>query len=221
MPNTSADALSQGKGEILRAWLNNLGISATSLGEGELMVQLANFGALEGSQGRQLSPSNAVAATGSRNTGSQTIVVASGTLQLTGIFLVKGMVISNVNFITGSTAGATLTHQWAGIYTPARVLAAVSADGTSTAMAANTQLTYALSAAYTVPTSGLYYVGLLVTNGATQPTFSGTSGANAAGNALVPILAGTSNTGLTTPQTVGTTATAITATADMIYFYLT
>lgn len=223
MSNTPADILSQGEGEIFRAWLNNLGIAAPSMGKGELMSSLANAAATSGSQGRGVQPSNTIAASLPRTqVTSAAIAPASGTLQMVGVYLIKGQLISNVNWQTGSTAGATLNHQWAGLYTPARVLVAVSADGTSTAIGANSTITFALATPYTVPTSGLYYVGVLVTNNSgTQPTSAGLSLGNANTSKIVPILGGTSNTGLSTPQALGTTATAITGTADLIYVYLT
>jgi hypothetical protein len=225
MANSSADVTSQGKGEILRAWLNNLGITASSMGEGELMALLANAGVMNNSSSEAMHAANTIASSLNRSAiASQTIALATGTLGMTGVSLVKGMVITNIVVMTGSTAGATLTHQWAGLYTsPASgpVLVAVSADGTSTAIGANTAITFALSTPYTVTASGIYYIGVLVTNGATQPTFAGAVGGNVATATLPPILAGTSNTGLTTPQTVGTTATTITPTVNVIYCYLT
>jgi hypothetical protein len=196
------------------------------MGEGELMALLANSGVMLNSSSEALHPTSAVASSLDRaNIASQTIALATGTLGMTAVQLVKGMVVTNINVMTGSTAGATLTHQWAALYSgPAATptVVAVSADGTSAAIGANTALTFALSAAYTVPSSGVYYIGVLVTNNAgTQPTFAGAVGGNVATATLPPILGGTSNTGLTTPQAVGTVATTITPTVNVIYTYLT
>lgn len=226
MANSPADVTSQGKGEILRAWLNNMGVPAPSMGEGELMSLIANGAILMDASGESNHPTGTVAATlGRAYVASQTIALASGTLGMAAVTLVKGMVITNINVLTGSTAGATLTHQWAALYSgPAAtpIVVAVSADGTSGAIGANAVLTYALTTPYTVPTSGVYYVGVLVTNNAgTQPTFAGAVAGNVASANIAPILGGTSNTGLTTPQAVGTTATAITGTVNVIYSYLT
>lgn len=231
MPNTPTDTTSQGRGEILRAWLNNLGITAfPSLGEGELMVALANASATQNAQGNtDLAPANAITASLARSgVSSQTLALATGTLGLTAVYLTKGQTVNNLNVLTGSTAGAGLTHQWAALYNSALLLVAVSADGTSAAIAANTVLSYPIAnvaagaaTSYIIPTSGIYYIGILVTNGTTQPTFAGSTSGNAASNAIVPILSGTSNTGLTTPPTFPTTATAITATAGVLYVYVT
>jgi hypothetical protein len=223
---TPADVTSQGKGETLRSWLNNLGVTATSLGEGELMALLADSAANQGAWGNtDLAPAGAVAASmGRSGVALQNLALASGTLGMTAVYLTKGTVVTNVNVLTGSTAGGTLTHQWAGLYQgPAATptLVAVSADGTSAAIGANSAITFALSTPYTVPTSGIWYAGILVTNGATQPTFAGANGGNVASATLPPILSGTSNTSLTTPQALATVATTITPTVGTIYVWLT
>lgn len=82
-----------------------------------------------------------------------------------GIPLYPGDRVTTITFMTGPTAGATMTNQWAALYTPGGVLMSQSADGTSAAIAANTPLTYALSTnggSQLIQTEGIYYAALMV-----------------------------------------------------------
>lgn len=225
MAHTYADATSQGKGELLTALLNNLGVSTANIskGEGELLALIADAAAGMQNGAGSIQPTGSVAATVDRSSiTSDSIAIATGTIQVAAVYLFKGQVINNVVWYSGGTAGATLNHQWAVLANSSLKVVAVTADHTSAAIAAHTAYTLALTAAYTVPASGVYYIGLMVSNNAgTEPTASGLSAANAASNNLAPKLAGTSSTGQTTPPALGATLTAITATADTIYAYLT
>jgi hypothetical protein len=137
------------------------------------------------------------------------------------VYLTRGQLITTVNAVSGGTAAITPTHQWVVIANSARVVVATSADGLTAAIGTNTALAYNLTTPYTVPTTGLYYVGIVVVAG-TVPTFSGVSGVATVPAGLAPILGGTSNTGIAGgPVAIGTTLTAITATAGIIWFYLT
>jgi hypothetical protein len=73
-----------------------------------------------------------------------------------------GDVVTNLTFVSGATAAGTPTNWWFALYdtsaTPA--LIAQTADQTSTAWAAHTAKTVALSAAYTVTTAGIYYAAI-------------------------------------------------------------
>lgn len=225
-PVAPADATSLGKGELLRALLNNLGIATANIseGQGELLALIADAAAGVGPAGSPLLlPSTAIAGTLPRSlVASDSIAIASGTLQVAAVYLTKGQVVNNIVWMSGGTAGATLNHQWGVLLNSALTVVAATADKTSAAIAAHTAYSLALTSAYTVPASGIYYIGIMVSNSAgTEPTASGASAANAASNNLAPKLAGTSNTGATTPLAVGATATAITATADTIFAYLT
>jgi hypothetical protein len=226
MPTSLADVTSQGKGEILRQWLLNLGVTPSSLGEGELNALLADAAASMGAQGSfDLSPANAVAATLSRPAvSSQAIALASGTIGMAAVYLTKGQVINNIVVFTGSQAGATLTHQWAVLCTgpaSAPVPVAASVDGTSAAIGANAAITFAMTSAYTVATSGIYYIGVMVANGGTQPNFAGAVAGNVATATVPPIIGGTSSTGQTTVPALGTALTTITPTVNILYCYIT
>src|SRR5882757_3227708 len=62
-----------------------------------------------------------------------------------GVPLYAGDIISRITVMVGATAGATITNQWAALYTPGGVLVGQSVDGTSTAIPASTALTFTLA----------------------------------------------------------------------------
>jgi hypothetical protein len=221
-----------------------------SMGEGELLALVANsqgFNSAIG--GTELGPTNTIAQTCARNSlNSVTLAPASGTLQLTAIFLAQGMIINNFNYLTGTTAGAGLTNQWMAVYTYSATAAniicqATSANGLTAAIGASATITYPVSSyasynlttagvatygapvtstTWTVPYSGIYYLGWLVTNGTTQPTTAGLTNTSLAANTIAPILSATSSAGLTVPPTPGTTAAgALTAIVGTPYQWLT
>ena len=166
--------------------------------------------------------------------GSNTLAVpASGTLRLVGIYLPAGTTISNITFVTGSTAGATITHVWCGLYDSSRNQLATTTDNTLTpaisgsALTASTAYTTAISttaagaaSSYTTLYSGTYYVGILVA-GTTMPTFTGYGGVNAllTGLGSSP-LTGSSDTAQTTPPAFAHQATTITALSGFPYIGL-
>jgi hypothetical protein len=143
---------------------------------------------------------------------TNTAALTSGTLHLAAVYLTRGQVVSNLSFFSATTAAGTPTNGIFGLFDASRNLLAQTANFTTEAWAANTIKTKALTAAYTVPTSGLYYVGIMIT-ATTVPTLKGATartGGQLAGTA--PILHGNSTTGLTTTLpnpaaaiTVGTT----------------
>lgn len=124
---------------------------------------------------------------------------ASGTLYMQAIYLTAGTIVSNISFWSATTGAGTPTHWMFGLYSAARALLAASADQTTTAWAATTLKTLAMTAAYTIPTSGLYYIGMFMA-ATTVVTLKGNT-AKTGGQmaAQAPILHGaTSDTGLTT-----------------------
>lgn len=153
-----------------------------------------------------------------------TIQPASGTVELSLMQLRAGQVINNVSIVTAGTAGSALTHQWAGIssYVAASngKCLAISADTASAPITADTVITYALSAAYTVPTSGLYYVFYCIA-GTTVPTIAAgvTLSAHGRGN-VAPFWSGPGDTGKSTPYALAATVTAPTVTAANTLIYL-
>ncbi len=129
---------------------------------------------------------------------NSTVPTATGILWLQAIWLPAGVTISNIILWSATTAAGTPTHSMAGLYDNARNLLATSADQTTTAWAANSQATYAMTTPYKTKYAGLYYIGFFMT-ATTIITMKGTTARTAnqlAGAA--PILAGASTTGLTT-----------------------
>lgn len=223
--------VSRGLGEQMTQMALNMGGTApVSDGLGDLWYNLAQAaGSFSPPSGRDIAfaPTTAVAETIPRNSIAITTAVissgstgASGTLILSAIYLPANTVVNNFNILIG-TASSGVTHQWFCLCNSARVVVAVTADNTGTDLTANTVYTQALTAAYTVPTAGLYYVGFNIAAATTVPTAYGYTG-NATANGLAPRLFGASSVTQTTPPAIGGSAqTAITAQATEPYIYLT
>jgi hypothetical protein len=165
---------------------------------------------------RQGSPAGLYAeAYPARTASGNTAIAASGVEISVGVPLHVGDVVTNVTFVTATTAAVAPTAGYAVLRDPTGAKLAQTADFGSTARAANTVYTVALTAPYTVLTSGLYYVGLSFTVTTTVPTVHGFSFANAvmAGATLSrPVLAKThgSAVGAVAPDTIATPTTVAT-----------
>lgn len=140
------------------------------------------------------------------------VALATGVMTSVPIFLVAGDLITNLSFVSGATAAGTPTAYWFALYgtdtTPA--LIAQSADQATGAWAANTVKTLALSAAYRVPKTGLYYAACMVT-ATTPPSLLGTVGAK-------PVVTGERNLSQSSGSTLTTTAPATIATPTVKNF---
>lgn len=123
---------------------------------------------------------------------------ASGTLFMQAIYLRAGQLVSNITISSATTAAGTPTNYFFALYDGSRNLRAVSANQTTTAWAANTVKTLAMTTPYRVPTSGLYYIGIMMTATTIITTKGGTAKTGGQLASTVPILHGTSTTGLTT-----------------------
>ena len=130
------------------------------------------------------------------------------------ILLYAGDVVTNLTFKSGGTAAGTPTNWWFALYdtNPTPVLLGQTADQTTTAWAADTAKTLALATPYTVPTTGIYYAGVMV-KATTPPTLIGASAQADASAAVVSgmkVLAQTSGSSLTAtaPSTI-TSATTV------------
>jgi hypothetical protein len=146
-------------------------------------------------------------------------LLTSGTLFLAGGLILPEEAITAIHFYSATTAAVEPTHQWAVICDLTRKILAISKDKTTEAWGANAKKTFELEAAlaaFTEPTP--VYIGLLVT-ATTPPSLQCHFPENVFPGNQAPILAGNSNTGLTVPGglTVGGTATAITAKAQVPY----
>jgi hypothetical protein len=146
---------------------------------------------------------------------TNTTMAASGSLNMQAVYLKAGQLVSSSTLWSATTAAGTPTHALAGLFDASRNLLATSADGTTTAWAANSARTFAMITPYRVPVSGIYYIGYFMT-ATTVPTLKGIA-ARAATNiaGAAPILQGLSSTGLTTA--LPNPAAAITVSANSFY----
>ena len=159
--------------------------------------------------------SGALAETFDRNLCDEvnTAVLSSGRLSGQAIWLEAGMTISSISFHSATTAAGTPTNQLFGLFDSSRNLLRSSTNDTTTAWAANSLKTLALTSTFTTTYSGLYYLGIMVT-ATTVPTLKGNT-ARVGGQlqAQAPSMGGTSNTGLTTalPATANAFGTVTTS----------
>lgn len=100
--------------------------------------------------------------------------LTSQRMHLTAIYLTAGITVTNITFHAATTPLGVGVNQWFALYSSAFAKLGVTSDDTSTAWSANTEKTLALSVAYPVVTSGLYYLGIMV-NAGTVPTLAGAS----------------------------------------------
>lgn len=139
-------------------------------------------------------------------------IAATGVEHAVAIPLEQGDVVTNITFVVATTAAGTPTAGYAVLRSPAGAKLAQTADFGSTARAANTAYTVALTAAYTVTADGLYIVGISFT-ASTIPTLKGIDLGNASVAGAIglsmPILAQThgSSVGATAPSTIATPTT--------------
>lgn len=140
---------------------------------------------------------------------------ATGTLFMNAINLTAGQLVSNITIVSATTAQATPTNYFFALYDANRNLLAQSANQTTTVWTANTVKTLAMTTPYRIPTTGIYYIGLLQVATTIATIAGNTAKLNAAFVANAPILHGTSTTGLTTA--LPNPAAAITAGTASIY----
>jgi len=144
-----------------------------------------------------------------------TTAPASGTLAMMAIYLTAGQLVSNITMSSATTAAGTPTNYFFALYDANRNLLAQSANQTTTAWAANTVKTLAMTTAYRVPTSGLYYIGYFMTATTVATLKGGTARTGGQLANAAPIIYGTSTTGLTTA--LPNPAAAITGTTASLY----
>lgn len=140
----------------------------------------------------------------------------SGTLYLVPIWLPKGLLVSNISFVSGGTAATSPTNHWFMLLNSSRVAVARTADATTAAWAANAVKTLAIAqttagsaSSYTTTYAGLYFLGIMIA-ATTPPNLVGEGSLPASVANTAPAFGG-ANTGQTTPPTV--TAGAFTAAA--------
>jgi hypothetical protein len=166
-------------------------------------------------------PTGAIASTAptDRATVASAGVLVSGRLTLAGgIVLPAGQVISSITFVAGGTGAGTPTNQWFCLVDQSLNVLAKTVDDTTTAWNLNAPKTLAISGGYTPVIDMPVYLGVMVA-ATTVPTLQAVGVSSAVGG-LTPILAATSTTGLTNPASLGATAGALTALANLTYAYV-
>lgn len=142
-----------------------------------------------------------------------TVVGTTGQIPMQAIWLQAGMVVSKISICSATTAANTPSHYCFALYTAAGVLCGSTADQTSTAWAGNTMNTLALTSAYTVPTTGMYYVAMPYV-GTGVPTIKGgtakTDGTLQFTGVPLTGVSGTTYTTGTAPATITAVAAAVT-----------
>lgn len=158
---------------------------------------------------------------------TSSVTMTAGTVFGALVGLRAGWTVTNLSIVTAVTAASTPTNQWAGLAYPAEITAAatskvvaISADGLTAAMAADTVITFKMATAYLVPKTD-WYLAFFCVAATTGPTAAAgvTLGSHGRG-AVKPWLSGPGDTGKTTPYTVGATVGALTAAAATLLVYV-
>lgn len=105
-------------------------------------------------------------------TGADLTIAASGVELAVALPLQAGDVVTNCVFVTGGTAAGTPTAGYAVLRDPAGNKLVQTADFGSTARAANTAFSVAMTAPFTIVIPGLYIMGISFT-ATTVPTLRG------------------------------------------------
>ena len=131
-----------------------------------------------------------------------------GIAQYLKIYLQAGMVLTNV-CVYVNTAGVGIANSYIGLYNATTQLAVTSVITTAFQSAGFVQTPFAT--AYTIPTSGFYFIGVLIGNGSTtQPRFATSASYNFTNSSMLNAgLTPTSNTLTLRSSTLGTGLTAL------------
>jgi len=142
------------------------------------------------------------------------VIGATGIMTSVALPLQYGDVVTNLTFISGTTAAGTPTNWGFALYSPAGALLAQTADQTTTAWAANTVMTKALATAQLISEPGVYYAALWM-KASTQITAAGYVAQNTAVNGAMSlgalVLSQSSGSALvaTAPATIASPTTLI------------
>jgi hypothetical protein len=140
------------------------------------------------------------------------VVLTTQVMTSVPILLAAGDVITNLSFRSGQTAAGTPTNWWFALYSDAATpaLLAQTADQTSTAWAAFTTKTVALSAAQTITRTGIYWAAIMV-KATTVPTLMGC-------NVMAPVATGERNLAQTSGSALTATAPSTIASPTLAQF---
>lgn len=145
-----------------------------------------------------------------RNTSMSNLAALTTQIMLsTALPLVKGTTVTNLTFVSATTAAGTPTNWWFALYSPEGNLIAQTADQTTAAWASATAKTLALTTPHTTTATGVYRAAIMV-KATTVPSLAGITLLNTAiAGAVVTgvqIASRTSGSALTTtaPATLST-----------------
>lgn len=151
--------------------------------------------------------------------GVNVAALTSGSLWFQAVYLYAGDTATNIVFFSGTTASGTPTNGFFALYDINRNKLAETANFTTEAWAVNSAKSKALITPYKVPTTGIYYVAIMIT-ATTVPSLVGVTGAaNAAFKVQTPTLSGNTSTGLTT--SLPTTAAGIGGNINSVWAAIT
>jgi hypothetical protein len=153
-----------------------------------------------------------------RLTGNTSALV-SGTGYIRAIQIPVNTAVNNLTVIN-ETAETLGTHCWAGLLDYTLKLVAVSADNTgATFLSGLTQITFALTGAYTTLYPGLHYCVLCASFTGTAPTLAGPN-LTPAVSTIAPVFVGTSGS-FSTPPALNTQFAAIAGNGSFNYYAYT
>lgn len=167
-------------------------------------------------------PANGIADTLDRSLINAQVAPTTATIFMSAIFLRAGTVVSNLNLQTGTTALATGTNEWMALYDANRVQVASTADQALASMAASTPFAWPIATtaagaatSYTVPTTGLYYQGVMLKATTVCTLLGYTRIASGA-----PIIQGSANAAQAAVNAFPFTASALTETTTYHYLWV-
>lgn len=165
-------------------------------------------------------PTGAIAETLPFRIAGAAMTLTSGTMFLVGGVVVPAFrTVTSVTFISNSVASVTPANQWFCLVrlSDSAVLAK-TVDDTTTAWAANTTKTLALSSTYTPTTDTAVYLGIV--HVAATPVNLTSLAVHAGSATVAPAMAGTSTASLTNPASLGASATAPTGSSVRPWAYI-
>lgn len=237
--NPSGVATLDGSGNVPLAQLGNApgatGVASITAGANVVLRGTASNPIIDAIQADPTVPTGYFYQSTQRGPGVSTATLAtqiSGEVSLWAVALVAGQVLTQIEFASGTTALATGTHQWFALYDSGFNALAATIDGTNTAWAASAMKnltigwtfsagTWHANTTFTIPTTGLYYIGVMIA-ATTVPTLTGGSLAGFLSQLAPPVSASdTTHTGLTTPNSSpGTLTNSGGAPSGFPYFLL-
>lgn len=166
-------------------------------------------------------PTGAIAHTFPRAAGLVlTSGLASGTLRLSGVIRIPAQrTVTSVSVFSGTTALASGSNQWFGLFDTALAKLALTTDDTSTAWAGGTVKTLNLASPYTPAADTLVLIGALVV-AVTPPSLVTPTSGTYPHLFQAPIVGGTSSTGLTNPASCPATVATPAGGASPFYAWI-